>query len=258
MFRSCKSSFFTYMILEYPTHTSFLQAHQAYTSNNGAEASSLSAAGKQHQSSAAAYNKQASDYIFLQNNSASRVPTDTIDLHGQFVDEAEAILETRIRTAKAQGQTHLHVIVGKGNHSPGHIQKIKPVVERICQEEGLQFSTEANAGRIYVNLQGGEAHMPAEHEWSQGYSGGGYGQQGQQQQQQYGQGQQQAWQQQGAGYQYQPQAQAQPQYGQYGQQQQHQQQQGQGQNQQQQQQMEMERMEQSAIRACLRACCTVM
>lgn len=55
------------------------------------------------------YNKQASEYIFRENNAVDRVAGDTIDLHGQFVEEAEDILEERIRYAQSQGQTHLHV-----------------------------------------------------------------------------------------------------------------------------------------------------
>ena len=51
-------------------------------------------------------------------------------------------------------------IVGKGNHSVDHVQKIKPRVEQICQELGLQYATEENAGRMYINLQGGPATMP--------------------------------------------------------------------------------------------------
>lgn len=120
------------------------------------------------------YNKQASEYIFRANNATDRVPDDTIDLHGQFVEEAEDILEARIRDAQARGQTHLHVIVGKGNHSANHVQKIKPRVEQVCQELGLQYATEANEGRMYVNLQGGEVSgmppLPSKH------NGGGYGQ----------------------------------------------------------------------------------
>lgn len=65
--------------------------------------------------------------------------------------------------------------MGKGVHSAGHVQKLKPAVERICREQGLQFVTEENGGRIYVDLTGGVAVMP------------GYGQQGQGQGQ--GQGQ---------------------------------------------------------------------
>lgn len=126
----------------------------------------------------ARYNKQASEYIFRENNAEGRVASDTIDLHGQFVEEAEDILEERIKYAKSTGQTHLHVIVGKGNHSSDHIQKIKPRVEQICQQEGLQYNMEPNEGRIYINLTGELATvMPP---MGQGYPGA------QQQQQQYG------------------------------------------------------------------------
>ena len=54
-------------------------------------------------------------------------------------------------------------IVGKGNHSVNHIQKIKPRVEKICQELNLQYVTEQNEGRMYINLQGGPAVMPPMH-----------------------------------------------------------------------------------------------
>src|SRR5690349_20335180 len=99
------------------------------------------------------YNRQASEYIFRENNAPGKVEPDAIDLHGQFVDEAERILEQRIRADQARGQTHLHAIVGKGNHSAGHVQRLKPKVEALCQELGLKFRTEDNAGRIYINLQ---------------------------------------------------------------------------------------------------------
>lgn len=49
------------------------------------------------------------------------------------------------------------------------MQKIKPKVEEVCRELGLQYSTEDNSGRIYVNLQGGEAIPP-----SHGGGGGGH------------------------------------------------------------------------------------
>ena len=106
------------------------------------------------------YNREASEFIFRENNAEGRVPSDTIDLHGQLVEEAEDILEERIRFARSTGQTHLHAIVGKGNHSPHHIQKIKPRVEKVCQELGLQYQTEANEGRVYINLTGGSANTP--------------------------------------------------------------------------------------------------
>ena len=100
----------------------------------------------------------------------------------------------------------LSSIVGKGNHSANHIQKIKPAVENICRELGLNYHTEQNEGRIYVDLTGGQAQPPQN--WAQP-------QPHQYNQQQYGQPQYEtaypmggqpsynAWQQQGQQQQYQ-------------------------------------------------------
>lgn len=152
------------------------------------------------------YNQQASNYIFRANNSPGRVEGDCIDLHGLYVEEAERILEERIRADQARGQNHLHAIVGKGNHSAGHIQKIKPKVEELCREMGLKYRTEDNAGRIMINLQGGEPLAPGSvpHGYGGGYKPnqqqqqqGGYNNQHGGQQQHYGGGQQQHGQQQG-------------------------------------------------------------
>lgn len=63
------------------------------------------------------------------------------------------------------------------------MQKIKPRVERVCRELGLQYATEENAGRIYVNLTGGEAVPPPSHGAPhQQYPGQQHGQQHGQQQ----------------------------------------------------------------------------
>jgi len=69
----------------------------------------MSEEGKQHAQAADNYNKQASEFIFRENNAVGKVDSDTIDLHGQYVEEAETIVEQRIRYAKSTGQTHLHV-----------------------------------------------------------------------------------------------------------------------------------------------------
>ncbi|PBP15840.1 smr domain-containing protein [Diplocarpon rosae] len=170
----------------------FDKAHQAYERGDGGAAHQLSEEGKRHAAKMDQFNKQASDYIFRENNAPGRVADDTIDLHGQFVEEAEDILEQRIRYAQQNGQTHLHVIVGKGNHSANHVQKIKPRVEQVCQELGLQYATEANAGRMYINLAGGPATMPPADGHQHGHQHGGYqgpppgGYPGQQQHQQPG------------------------------------------------------------------------
>ena len=104
--------------------------------------------------------------------------------------------------------------MGQGNHSYNHIQKLKPRVEQICRELGLQYATEENEGRIYINLTGepapqhlaSQGHQQQQHSQQpygtqpqyQQYDQGGYPGQQQQsyggyqgQQQQYGGGQQQ-------------------------------------------------------------------
>ncbi|EFW98442.1 smr domain containing protein [Grosmannia clavigera kw1407] len=222
----------------------FDKSHQAYERGDGASAKTLSTEGKRHAAAMDDYNRQASEYIFRENNAVSRVAGDTIDLHGQFVEEAERILEQRIRAAQSQGQTHLHVIVGRGNHSANHVQKIKPAVEKLCGELGLQYATEENEGRVYVNLQGGAVsgvpplpQQPSGH--LGGYGGGG-----------------------GGGYQ----PQSQPNYsaaaGQQQHHDQHQQHQQHQQNQQQQGNDQLEQEIEQAVGKCLpkllRGCCTIM
>jgi len=93
-------------------------------------------------------------------------------------------------------------IVGRGNHSANHVQKLKPRVERVCQELGLRYTTEENAGRLYIDLTGGQTQTPQRYGQTGGYQqqqqqyggqqyqqGGGYPGQQQPPQQQYGAGQ---------------------------------------------------------------------
>ncbi|RYP41719.1 hypothetical protein DL769_011524 [Monosporascus sp. CRB-8-3] len=163
----------------------FARSRQAYENGDGALAKDLSNRGKEHAAAMAEYNRRARDYIFRANNAPGLVADDTIDLHGLFVEEAKDILEERIKYAQANGQMHLHVIVGKGNHSVDRVQKLKPRVEQVCRDLGLQYSTEENEGRIYVNLQGGEAVPPPDVDPYDPYHGhGGHHHHHHQQQQQ--------------------------------------------------------------------------
>lgn len=146
-----------------PVLPSTSQSRQAYENGDGARAKELSNEGKRHAAKMDEYNRQASEFIFRENNAAGRVEEDCIDLHGQFVEEAENILEERIRAERSRGASHLHVIVGRGNHSADHVQKIKPRVEQVCREMGLSYRTEENEGRIYIDLGGSggsSSHRP--------------------------------------------------------------------------------------------------
>ncbi|KAH8147485.1 uncharacterized protein LAJ45_08312 [Morchella importuna] len=237
----------------------FDRSRAAYEAGDGAAAHELSEEGKRHGAQMEAYNAQARDFIFRANN--AHQPEDTIDLHGLYVEEAEEILETRLRTARQRGDDHINVIVGKGNHSAGGIAKIKPAVEKILRAQGLQFNSEQNAGKIIVQLrEGGGA----------GQGSGGYGghqEQQQQQQQNYQQGgryqkhhqqQQQQPQQHHQQQQHQQQQHQQQQYPQN----QYQQQQGQGQGQGQQQPAnELEELAKKAAPIFikkLQGCCIIM
>ncbi|KAK4694503.1 hypothetical protein P7C71_g3094, partial [Lecanoromycetidae sp. Uapishka_2] len=95
------------------------KSRHAYERGDGAAAHELSEEGKRHGAMMDQYNKQASDYIFRENNAVGRVDGDTIDLHGQFVEEAERILEQRIRYAQSTGQNHLHVYASLFLPPPG-------------------------------------------------------------------------------------------------------------------------------------------
>ncbi|KAF4123152.1 SMR protein [Geosmithia morbida] len=114
------------------------KSKRAYEDGDGARAKEYSNQGKAHDRKMDEYNEQAANFIFRANNAPGRVESDAIDLHGLFVEEAERILEQRIRADQSSGQEHLHAIVGKGNHSTGHVQKIKPKVEALCRELGLK------------------------------------------------------------------------------------------------------------------------
>jgi hypothetical protein len=135
-------------------------------------AKKLSDQAKQHAAAADQWNQRASEFILRENNS-ERVPSDTIDLHGQYVKEAEDILRKRIEEGRRTNQTHLHVIVGKGIHSADHVQKIKPAVEQKCNELGLAHQVEHNEGRIYIDLTGNQQLPQHPPQPGQGYHGGG-------------------------------------------------------------------------------------
>ena len=179
----------------------FDASKRAYAQGDGALAHQKSEEGKEHGRRMEQLNEQAALYVFRANNASCK--PDELDLHGLHVDEAKLFTEQRIVACKQRREDHLHIIVGKGIHSVGHIQKLKPAIEELCRQHGFQYKTEHNEGRIYVTFP------PESFNAGQGFPAPGGG--GQQQQQQ----------------QYMPQQQQQQQY----QQQQYQQQQGGGQGQ---------------------------
>lgn len=131
----------------------FERASYAYACGSGSKAFELSRAGKAHQAQGAAFNQEASNLMLRTNNKFDRVGEDTIDLHGQYIEEAEAILERRIHAAARQGRDHLYVIVGRGINSPHNVQRIRPKVEEICEELGFRYTVGEYAGEIFLSLR---------------------------------------------------------------------------------------------------------
>jgi DNA-nicking Smr family endonuclease len=133
----------------------FEASKKAYAEGDGSLAHLKSEEGKAHGTKMEQLNEQAAMYVFRANNASCQ--PDELDLHGLHVDEAKFFTEQRIMACKERREDHLHIIVGKGNHSVNHIQKLKPAIEDLCRRYGFEYSTEHNEGRILVKFpqQGG-------------------------------------------------------------------------------------------------------
>ncbi|KAF8993688.1 hypothetical protein BDQ17DRAFT_1367988 [Cyathus striatus] len=128
----------------------FQESHQAYSRGDGALAKELSNKGKDYQKRMEQLNKQASDWIFVENNKDSQ--PGEIDLHGLYVKEAIARTDQALQEAKARGDSELRLIVGKGLHSRGSA-KIKPAIEELMQKHKLvAHLDEDNAGVLIVQI----------------------------------------------------------------------------------------------------------
>ncbi|GAA5869131.1 hypothetical protein JCM8547_008705 [Rhodosporidiobolus lusitaniae] len=131
----------------------FASSKQAYSSGNGAAAHDLSLEGKEHQRNKDRYNAEAAEWIYQENNRTQ--PPGSIDLHGLYVQEAIEYTEKAIAEARSRGLAELRVIVGKGNHSPSHVAKIKPAITSLMQRERLTAHLDPhNGGVLVVQLQG--------------------------------------------------------------------------------------------------------
>ncbi|KAJ7132840.1 cytoplasmic protein [Mycena crocata] len=134
----------------------FASSHEAYERGDGAGAKQLSNEGKEHQRKMISTNKEASNWIFIENNKDSK--PGEIDLHGLYVKEAIEHTDRALQEAKQRGDSELHLIVGKGLHSQGGAAKIKPAIEELMQKHQLFAELDPdNAGVLVVQMgrQGG-------------------------------------------------------------------------------------------------------
>jgi hypothetical protein len=69
-------------------------------------------------------------------------------------------------------------IVGKGIHSQNHMAKLKPEIERLCQQHNFKYFVEENQGRILVKFGQGSGFMSQDEASSYWNQNQGYSQQG--------------------------------------------------------------------------------
>ncbi|THU95374.1 DUF1771-domain-containing protein [Dendrothele bispora CBS 962.96] len=129
----------------------FQESHEAYSNGDGAGAKELSNQGKAHQRKMEELNKEASEWIFIENNKDSK--PGEIDLHGLYVKEAIMHTDRALEEAKQRGDSEVHLIVGKGLHSTGGKAKIKPAIEELMEKHQLIAELDPNnAGVLIVEL----------------------------------------------------------------------------------------------------------
>ncbi|KAI5953720.1 hypothetical protein KGF57_003929 [Candida theae] len=127
------------------------QSQAAYKAGDKQRAHELSEQSKQALNQAENYSEQAAEYVFRENNTDSAA--DEIDLHGLYVKEAKWVVQRRIEQAVRTNQSHLKVIVGKGNHSANGIAKLKPAIEELCSESNLRhYIDPKNTGVLVIDL----------------------------------------------------------------------------------------------------------
>ncbi|KAF8161050.1 hypothetical protein B0H34DRAFT_795892 [Crassisporium funariophilum] len=126
----------------------FEQSHEAFARKDGALAKELSNQGKEHQRKMGDLNKQASDWIFIENNKDSK--PGEVDLHGLYVKEAIVRAEQAIQTAQTSGNSQINLIVGKGLHSRGGVAKIKPAIDELIRKHNLVAQLDPNNTGVLI------------------------------------------------------------------------------------------------------------
>ncbi|KDQ53527.1 hypothetical protein JAAARDRAFT_39215 [Jaapia argillacea MUCL 33604] len=132
---------------------SFEDSQAAYKRGDGALAKQLSEKGRQHEREMQRLNKEASEWIFTENNKDSK--PGEVDLHGLYVKEAIAFTDRAVQEARQRGDAEIHLIVGKGIHSPGGRAKLEPAIAELMEKNQLIAELDPqNAGVLIVSLDG--------------------------------------------------------------------------------------------------------
>jgi DNA-nicking Smr family endonuclease len=129
------------------------ESQDAYNRGDHAAAKDLSKQGKNHKQKMEQLNKDASDWIYHENNRDCR--PGEIDLHRLRVKEAIARTDTALEEAKRRGDSEIRLIVGKGLHSEGGAAKVRPAIKGLMRKYKLVAEFDpSNSGVLVVELNG--------------------------------------------------------------------------------------------------------
>ncbi|KDQ21777.1 hypothetical protein BOTBODRAFT_50337 [Botryobasidium botryosum FD-172 SS1] len=139
---------------------SFDASKQAFQRGDGAMAKQLSEEGKAHRAEMERLHAEAGAWIYGENN--KNLPPYTVDLHGLYVKEAVEYTERALEKAREKGATYLRVIVGKGIHSTVQGPKIKPAIEELMRNQGIEAEFDPlNDGVLVVYPEGKDRMIQA-------------------------------------------------------------------------------------------------
>lgn len=118
----------------------FEMAAEKARTGRGAEAARLGALGRKANEKMKALHEEAAERLWEENN-ASFVTDELVDLHGLHVVEALDRLPKAFAQARAAGVGALRVVFGTGHHSKGGggAPRLRPAVTKFLAEEGYSF-----------------------------------------------------------------------------------------------------------------------
>lgn len=135
----------------------YKQAEEAYKNNDKSKNQNLRDQANKKKEEMKKLNEKASECYYKANNLLN--DKYTLDLHGQFVNEAMLLVEKRFKEIGYKGD--IIVIVGAGHHSENNIRKIKPKFEEYLKENSFKYEDNVpNGGCMTIHLDGKVSAKP--------------------------------------------------------------------------------------------------
>jgi NEDD4-binding protein 2 len=81
----------------------------------------------------------------------AELPSHTLDLHGQHVDEALEVVKAALEQSSQLQRPYMTIITGRGAHSRRGVARLTPAVMQFLQANHFRYS-ETQPGILRVNL----------------------------------------------------------------------------------------------------------